>query len=91
MNAGMVEARRNEERQGVNPAPADPQLLARLRLDACDSTSLMVEQYKVPLSRAIPPNLPTRDSGMCVPPADHSPSETAQQQHVVHDSRFSRS
>jgi hypothetical protein len=48
----MVEARRNEERQGVVPVPADPQLLARLRLDACDSTSLMVEQYKVPFHPA---------------------------------------
>ena len=61
MSAGMVEARRNEERQGVNPAPVDPQLLARLRLDACDSTSLMVEQYKVPFSRAIPPCSLARD------------------------------
>ncbi len=31
----------------MNPAPTDLQLLAGLRLDACDSTSLMVEQYKV--------------------------------------------
>ena len=44
---GNVDARKNEERQGVNPAPADLQLLAGLRLDACDCTSLMVEQYKV--------------------------------------------
>jgi len=48
LSAGIVDARKNEERQGVNPAPADLELLARLRLDACDC-SLMVEQYKVPL------------------------------------------
>ena len=47
--AGIVDARKIEERQGVNPAPADLELLARLRLDACDSSSLMVEQYMVPL------------------------------------------
>ena len=45
--AGNADARKNEERQGVNPAPADLQLLAGLRLDACDSSSLTVEQYKV--------------------------------------------
>lgn len=49
LSAGIVDARKNEERQGVNPAPADLELLARLRLDACDSSSLMVEQYKVPI------------------------------------------
>ena len=32
----------------MNPAPADLQLLAGLRLDACDSSGLMVMQYKVP-------------------------------------------
>ena len=45
-----MDARKNEERQGVNPAPADLQLLAGLRLDACDSSGLMVMQYKVPIS-----------------------------------------
>ena len=45
--AGNPESRKNEERQGVSPAPADPEMLARLRLDACSSPDLMREQYRV--------------------------------------------
>ena len=45
--AGIPDSRKTEERQGVAPAPADLDMLAMLRLDACSSPDLMREQYRV--------------------------------------------
>ena len=45
--AGIPDSRKTEERQGVAPAPADLDMLATLRLDACSSPDLMREQYRV--------------------------------------------
>ena len=53
VSAGNPDSRKTEERQGVSPIPADLDLLAKLRLDACSSPNLMLEQYRVRLCHCL--------------------------------------